>query len=52
VKPYSKRGLIGLVPVRDDNIMMREQRSQLWVGSMPSDLWDLIQRDCNNSISS
>jgi ribonuclease HI len=31
---------------------MREQRSQLWVGSVPSDLWDLIQRDCNNSISS
>jgi hypothetical protein len=31
---------------------MREQRSQLWVGSVPSELWDLIQRDCNNSISS
>jgi hypothetical protein len=31
---------------------MREQRCQLWVGSLPSDLWELIQRDCNNYISS
>jgi hypothetical protein len=28
---------------------MREQRSQLWVGSVPSELWDSTQRDCNNS---
>jgi hypothetical protein len=31
---------------------MREHRSQLRVGSVPRELWDLIQRDCDNSVSS